>query len=109
MVRLRVSRFTFLSFGEHVNLRTFQAKEQSEAVDTALAFKGSTSLVHVIQKPAESAFWDSQGIRAHLAVQVINALKDGTGAQDPAFNANSAKLKTRERGGEDLHCSIFLR
>ena len=46
----------------------------------------------------------------HLAVQVINALQDGTGAQDPAFNANSAKLKTRrEREREDLHCSIFLR
>ena len=39
MVRLRASRFTFLSFGERVNLRTFQAKEQSEAVDTALALK----------------------------------------------------------------------
>ena len=34
----------------------------------------------------------------HLAVQVINALQDGTGAQDPAFNANSAKLKTRREG-----------
>ena len=42
----------------------------------------------------------------HLAVQVINALQDGTGAQDPAFNANSAKLKTRrEREREDLHCT----
>lgn len=40
----------------------------------------------------------------HLAVQVINSLQDGTGAQDPAFNANSAKLKTRrEREREDLH------